>query len=64
VAKEALAAAKSTVERFYIAELHRLHGEVLAQHLIGQAGNADDAFLMIIRIARQKVVYLLERKAN
>jgi DNA-binding winged helix-turn-helix (wHTH) protein/predicted ATPase len=62
--KEAIATAEATGERFYIAELHRLHGELLASHSIGQPEKSEDAFRMALKIARQQAARLLECKAD
>jgi DNA-binding winged helix-turn-helix (wHTH) protein/predicted ATPase len=62
--QDAIATAESTGERFYMAELHRLHGELLAHPSIGQPERVEDAFRMAIKIARQQAAHLLERKAD
>jgi DNA-binding winged helix-turn-helix (wHTH) protein/predicted ATPase len=62
--KDAIATAESTGERFYSAELYRLHGELLAQPSIGQPAEAENAFRMAIKIAKQQGALSLERKAS
>ena len=62
--KDAIATAESTGERFYSAELYRLHGVLLAQSPIGQPEKAEDAFRMAIKIAKQQGALSLERKAD
>jgi predicted ATPase len=62
--EDAIATATSTGERFYIAELYRLHGELLAQTSTGSPEKAAESFRMAIQIARQQGAHLLERKAD
>jgi DNA-binding winged helix-turn-helix (wHTH) protein/predicted ATPase len=62
--KDAIATAESTGERFYSAELYRLHGELLAQPPIGQPEEAENSFRMAIKIAKQQGALSLERKAT
>jgi DNA-binding winged helix-turn-helix (wHTH) protein/predicted ATPase len=64
VVTEAIATAESTGERFYVAELHRLQGELLVHPSIGQPEKAGDAFRMAVKIARQQAARLLEYKAD
>jgi class 3 adenylate cyclase/predicted ATPase len=61
--KEGMALADATGERFYSAELHRLHGELLAQTIIGECKEAEAAFSTAITIAKQQGALLLERRA-
>jgi predicted ATPase len=63
-AEDAIATAESTGERFYMAELYRLNGELLAHPSLGQRDKAEDAFRMAIQVARQQGARLLERKAD
>jgi len=63
VVKEGITFAAATGERFYSAELHRLHGELLAQITIGECKEAEAAFRAAIAIAKQQGARLLERKA-
>ena len=51
-------------ERFYGAELHRLHGELLARPPHGQKGKAEAAFRTAIKIASEQGAGTLEHKAN
>jgi DNA-binding winged helix-turn-helix (wHTH) protein/predicted ATPase len=62
--KDAISTAVSTGERFYIAELYRLHGELLAHPPIGELKKAADAFDTAIRFARQQRAYLLAHRAE
>jgi DNA-binding winged helix-turn-helix (wHTH) protein/predicted ATPase len=61
--EDAIATAESTGEHFYSAELHRLHGELLAQPFGGQSKEAKVSFHTAIKIAKQQGAILLERKA-
>ena len=61
--KEGMALADATGERFYSAELHRLHGELLAQTTIGECKEAEAAFSTAITIAKQQGALLLKRRA-
>ena len=61
--KEGIAMAEASGERFYSAELYRLHGELLAQPSIGQPDKAEAAFRTAIKIAKQQGALSLERKA-
>ncbi len=60
VVEEGLAMA----ERFYGAELHRLHGELLARPPHGQKRKAEAAFRTAIKIASEQGARTLEHKAN
>ena len=61
--KEGITFAAATGERYYSAELHRLHGELLAQTTIGKCTEAEAAFRAAITIAKQQGALSLERKA-
>jgi len=63
VVKEGITFAAATGERYYSAELHRLHGELLAQTSIGQSKKAEAMFRLAIKTAKQQGARLLERKA-
>jgi predicted ATPase len=60
---DAIATAKYTGERFYIAELYRLQGELLAQPAINQRERAENAFNLAITIATQQNAHLLAHSA-
>jgi DNA-binding winged helix-turn-helix (wHTH) protein/predicted ATPase len=62
--KDAINTAESTGERFYIAELYRLQGEVLTHPSIGEPEKGEGAFQMALKIAKQQGAYALERKAG
>jgi hypothetical protein len=62
VVKEGITFAAANGERFYSAEFHRLHGELLAQTSIGQK-EAEAAFRTAIKIAKQQGALSLERRA-
>jgi predicted ATPase len=62
--KDAIAVAETTGERFYSAELYRLHSELLAQQSISQCENAEAEFRRAINIANQQGALSLERKAR
>ena len=51
VVTEGITFAAATGERFYSAELHRLHGELLAQTTMGERKEAEAAFRAAITIA-------------
>ena len=51
-------------EHFYSAELHRLHGELLARPPHGQKRKAEAAFRTAIKIASEQGARTLEHKAN
>ena len=61
---DGLAMAETTGERFYGAELHRLHGELLAHPSIGQKRKAQAAFRAAVKLAKQQGAHALERKAR
>jgi len=51
-------------ERFYSAELHRLHGVLLARPPRDQKHKAEAAFRTAIKIAKEQGAGTLEHKAN
>jgi DNA-binding winged helix-turn-helix (wHTH) protein len=51
-------------ELFYSAELHRLHGELLARPPHGQKRKAEAEFRVAITVAKEQGAKTLERKAN
>jgi predicted ATPase len=51
-------------ERFYTAELHRLHGELLARPPHEERRKAEAAFRIAIKIAKEQGARTLEHKAN
>jgi class 3 adenylate cyclase/predicted ATPase len=61
--KEGIALAAANGERYYSAELHRLHGELLAQTRNGASKKAEAEFRLAIKTAKQQGARLLERKA-
>ena len=62
--REGLAMADATGEHFYSAELHRLHGELLAHPTHGQRRKAEAAFRTAVKIAKEQGARTLEHKAN
>jgi predicted ATPase len=64
VVEEGIAMAEATGERFYLAELHRLYGELCAHPAAGQEHKAEESLRLAINIARQQGAAALERKAN
>ena len=54
----------TTTELFYSAELHRLHGELLARPPHSQKRKAEAAFRTAIKIAKEQGARTLEHKAN
>jgi len=62
--EDGLAMAEATGERFYSAELHRLHGELLAHPSIGQKRKAQASFRAAVKLAKQQGARALERKAR
>jgi predicted ATPase len=62
--EDGLAVAEATGERFYSAELHRLHGELLARPPHGQKRKADALFRAVIKLAKQQGAAALEHKAR
>lgn len=63
-AEDGLALAETTGERFYSAELRRLHGELLARPPHGERRKAEASFRAAITIARQQGAEALEHKAR
>jgi hypothetical protein len=61
--EDGLAVAEATGERFYSAELHRLHGELLARPPHGQKRKAEASFRAAIKVAKQQGARTLEYKA-
>jgi predicted ATPase len=61
--EDGLVLAEATGERFYSAELHRLHGELLARPPHGQKRKAEASFRAAIKVAKQQGAAALERKA-
>jgi predicted ATPase len=61
---DAITTAEATGERFYIAELYRLQGKLMAHPAIAQPEKSAGAFRMAISIARRQNAHLLERKAD
>jgi hypothetical protein len=62
--EDGIALADASGERYYSAELHRLHGEPLALPPHGQEGKAEAEFHTAIKIAKQQGATAFERKAN
>jgi hypothetical protein len=62
--EEGIAMAEATGERFYLAELHRLNGELCAHPAVGQKQKAGESLRLAIDIAKQQGAAALERKAN
>jgi predicted ATPase len=62
--EEGLTMAEATGERFYSAELHRLHGELFARTPRGRRREAEASFRDAIKLANQQGAWALERKAN
>ena len=62
--KEAISLVETTGERFYSAELYRLHGELLARASISQCEEAKAEFNRAVKIAAQQGAVSLERKAR
>jgi len=61
---DAIATAEVTGERFYLAELYRLQGELLAHPSVSQLEKSDSALRMAVEIARHQNAHLLERKTE
>lgn len=61
---EGLALADASGERFYMAELYRLQGELNLRLSKGRAGEAQESFKKAISIARQQGARTLEHKAD
>ena len=64
VVEDGIALAETTGERYYSAELHRLHGELLARPPHGQKHKAEASFRTAIKVAKQQGAETLERRAN
>jgi DNA-binding winged helix-turn-helix (wHTH) protein/predicted ATPase len=62
--QEGIALAEARGERYYDAELHRLHGELLARSSSGRKQQAEASFRVAIEIAKEQGARTLERKAN
>jgi predicted ATPase len=62
--EEGIAIAIATGERFYIAELYRLQGELYAHPAVGQKQKAEESFHSAIAIAKQQGATFFERKAT
>jgi len=62
--EEGLAMADATGEHFYSAELHRLHGELLARPPHQERRKAEAAFRVAIEVAKRQGAKTLEQKAN
>jgi DNA-binding winged helix-turn-helix (wHTH) protein/predicted ATPase len=63
-AEDGIAEADTSGERFYVAELHRLHGELLARSPHDQKREAQASFRAAIKVARHQGALALERRAN
>jgi predicted ATPase len=61
--EDGLVLAEATGERFYSAELHRLHGELLARPPHGQKRKAQASFRAAIKVAKRQGATALEHKA-
>ena len=64
VVEEGIALGIATGERFYIAELYRLQGELYAHPAVGQKQKAEESLRLAINIAKQQRAAALEHKAN
>ena len=62
--QEGIALAEARGERYYDAELHRLHGELLARLSSERKQQAEASFRVAIEIAKEQGAGTLERKAN
>jgi DNA-binding winged helix-turn-helix (wHTH) protein/predicted ATPase len=62
--KDGIALTEAGGERFYTAELHRLHGELLARPPYGQKRRAEASFRVAVEVAKQQGAAALEFKAN
>jgi tetratricopeptide (TPR) repeat protein len=62
--EEGIAMAEATGERFYLAELYRLQGELYAHPAVGQKQKAEESLRIAIDIAKQQGAATLERKAT
>jgi DNA-binding winged helix-turn-helix (wHTH) protein/predicted ATPase len=61
--EDGLVLAEATGERFYSAELHRLHGELLARPPHNQTRKAEASFRAAVKVAKQQGATALEHKA-
>ena len=52
-AKDGIVLADTSGERYYSAELHRLHGELLARPPYAQKSKAEGEFRIAIKVAKQ-----------
>jgi predicted ATPase len=62
--EDGIATAEATEEHFYTAELHRLHGELLARSPHGQKRGAEASFRAAIKLAKRQGAKTLQHKAN
>jgi predicted ATPase len=62
--EEAIAIAEATGERFYSAELYRLHGDLCAQPHLGRKREAEASLRTAVKIAKQQGAHVLARKAS
>jgi hypothetical protein len=63
-AEDGIAMAEATGERFHLAELYRLQGELCAHPAIGQKQRAEESLRLAVNIAKQQGAAALERKAT
>jgi predicted ATPase len=61
---EGIATAEATGERFNLADLYRLQGELCARPAVGQKQKAEESLRLAINIAKQQGAAALERKAS
>jgi predicted ATPase len=61
---EARALADKTGERFWVAEIHRVYGELSLRVAEAETGVAEESFLNAIEIARQQSAKSLELRAT
>ena len=59
--EDGLVMAEATGERFYSAELHRLHGELLSRPPHGRKRKAQASFRAAIKVAKRQGATALER---
>jgi len=62
--EDGIALTEAGGERFYSAELHRLHGELLARPPYDQKSKAEASFRLAIEVAKQQGATALEYKAR
>jgi adenylate cyclase len=60
---EGVALVEASGERYYSAELHRLHGELLARPPRGEYSKAEASFRAAIKVAEQQGAAALQNKA-